>query len=71
MFYIYIYMYIILPLIAGMRVSIFQQGETMFSFLSIYLQRPLFFNSSDNSTDALVDVKYSFIGNGIFLHYSM
>ena len=54
-----------------MRVSIFQQGETMFSFLSIYLQRPLFFNSSDNSTDALVDVKYSFIGNGIFLHYSM
>jgi hypothetical protein len=38
----------------------------MFSFLSIYLQRPLFFNSGRNSTDALVDVKYSFIGNGYF-----
>jgi hypothetical protein len=54
------YIYIILPLIAGMRVSIFRQGETMFSFLIIYIQRPWFFNSGHNSTDAVVDVKYFF-----------
>jgi len=35
----------------------FQEGETMFSFLSIYLQRPSFFNSGHNSTDALMNVK--------------
>jgi len=69
---IYIYIYIkILSLVTGMGVNIFQEGETIFSFLSIYLQRPLCFNSARNSTDALVNVKHSFIGNGIFLQCSM
>ena len=61
-----IYIYIILPLRAGMKVNIFRQGETMFGFLSIYLQRPLFSNSGHNSTDALVDVKYSYWQWNIF-----
>ena len=52
----YIYIYNIIPY--NMNESKhFQEGETMFSFLSIYFQRPSFFNSGRNSTDALKKVK--------------
>jgi hypothetical protein len=53
-----------------MRVSIFHQGETVFSFLSIS-PKTFVLKSGHDLTGALVDVKYSFIGTGIFLHYSM
>ena len=53
---LYIYIYNIIPY--NMNESKhFQEGETMFSFLSIYHQRPSFFNSGRNSTDALMKVK--------------
>lgn len=40
-------------------------------FLKYLSPKTLFFISGHNSTDALVDVKYSFIGNGISLQHSV
>jgi len=54
-----------------MRVSIFRQGETMFSFLIIYLQKTFVFLILAIILLMLLWMLSTLIGNGIFLHYSM
>jgi len=65
MFYIYITPY------SRNESKHFPTSGSTVQFLKYLSPRPLFFNSDHNSTGAVMDVKYSFIGDGIFLHYSM
>ena len=63
---------LILPLVNSKNESKhFSARGNSVQFLKYLSPKVFVFNSCGNSTNALVDIKYSFTSNGIFLHYSM